>query len=348
VPFPGGEGGATLVDLDGDGIDDVAATVEGVFEETVTRAWFSGHTALDPEDVVITHAFGDAGSLGSTAGGDVDGDGFEDLLLASTAGSILDFNGIGGSVSVFLGPLSGAYDDADRGAVLLGDADHNGHAGFELDAASDLTGDGMNDVVVLDAQAHPDPEDGFGRLYVVPGPALGVSFLADEPVQFGPHEGIGAGVAMGDLDGDGYGDLAATDFADAGLHYGSAWVFFGPLENSLDESAADVTLPDIDSGSVALPGDVDGDGNNDLVADVIDDPQGRPYHLEVVFDPQAVVTAGAFIVPSVLDNSPLMVAGPGDIDGDGRADVLAGSPGAIYDGVQMGGAWLILGASTGY
>ena len=207
---------------------------------------------------------------------------------------------------------------------------------------ADVDGDGVPDFV---AGSPGDDTAGAqaGAAFVRSGRtgALLLSILGDSP-----GERLGSSTALvGDLDGDGRSEiLVGAHRADAaGVDSGLARVLSGGDGSTL------WNLPGAAPGdafglSVADAGDVDGDGVPDLAI-------GAPLHAA------GGAGAGAVDLVSGADGSTLLhvdgdvpggllgyaVAGAGDVDGDGRADVIVGAPYAAGVGPHAGRALVLAG-----
>jgi hypothetical protein len=226
--------------------------------------------------------------LGSAAGGrlgesvigvDLDGDGAVDLIAAGEGlGPEL---GQGGAVFVSnVGALVGdlTVDDGDATWTGVAAADGLGVYG-SFTSLPDSDGDGYEDVLAGAGGAG----GGAGAVYLLRGrqvPNSGV--LADQAaVTFtgAPGDGI-THSSGGDFDGDGALDVAlASGIADEeGLvDAGIAWVFYGPLSPGVHEvrsmadaqftgeAAGDVLGDGALKGSLAVAGDLDGDGLPEVV-----------------------------------------------------------------------------------
>lgn len=154
-----------------------------------------------------------------------------------------------------------------------------------------------------------------------------------------PSFKLGSSVCgLGDLDGDGVGDYAAAALRDnaQGLTTGLVRVWSGATGTLLREHRSASTW-DHFGAALANPGDLDGDGRDDLLIGApFDDWQG-PGAGAV----HALSGADGHLIYVLFGQDPWdqfgrALAGIGDLDGDGRADFAVGSPRADRGGPESG------------
>jgi hypothetical protein len=209
-----------------------------------------------------------------------------------------------------------------------------------------------------------------------PAPAPVTALRIDGPAA-GAH--FGAAVAgAGDVNGDGHEDIVVGSPLGLGGEApcaGSAYVLFGPFApGTLDLRTASppgLTITgarcrEFAGTSVAAAGDVDGDGLDDVV---IGAPAGSPAEegratasgrAYVVFGRRsggavdlARLGDGGLVVDGrereITDAFGWSVAGAGDVDGDGRDDIVIAAPGnpGFEDRSQPGYAYVVFGRERG-
>jgi hypothetical protein len=286
--------------------------------------------------------------------GDVDGDGHDDLLIG--APFYPDWGGRGAAYLV-LGPVTGTLDLAVADAKLVGEqvrVDDDDIAGSSVSGAGDVDGDGHDDLLV-GAYYNDEGGNNAGAAYVVLGPVTGILDLAFADAKLVGEEGLdyaGSSVSDGgDANGDGRDDLivGAWRNQEGGRFAGAAYVVLGPLSGTLDLSLADAKLVgggdrDYAGWSVSDAGDVDGDGQDDLLVG------GDEAYLVLgaVTGTLDLSLADATLTGEYGGGGAYDVSGAGDVDGDGHDDLLVGAP--TYRGLsegRMGAAHVVLGPVTG-
>lgn len=165
---------------------------------------------------------------------------------------------------------------------------------------------------------------------------------------------LGGDVAVLDLNRDGVDDVLVTAQGEGAVFgYLNATVLGG---GSLEVADADYVFS---VGSkfpvMANVGDVDGDGYDDLAvgdADALDTRKGVVYlYLSANVTPEMDFGDADYTFTAINNDSrygPLFgrsIAGAGDVDGDGRSDLLVGGTGHETVGLYVGAAWLFLSSS---
>ena len=375
-------------DIDGDGFGDfivgapsadtgagrsyVVFGKSGGFDPTVDLAVVAAGTG---GFVVVGQNLGDLSGVSVASAGDVNGDGFGDLIV----GAIYAGGGTGRSYVVF-GQAGGFAASVDLAAVAAGSGGFAilGQAGGDLSGysvagAGDIDGDGFDDLIVGAYRAATYA----GKSYVVYGKSGGFGAAIDLGaiaagtggfVLVGQNPGDRSGFSVasaGDINGDGFADLIIGAPRASG-YTGRSYVVFGKAGGfgaSVDLSAVAagsggfVILGQANDGagnSVSSAGDINGDGFDDLIigATKAGGYTGRSY---VVFgksggfgasiDLAAVAGGtGGFILlgQNTNDRSGISVSSAGDVDGDGFDDLTVGAPGAS-GGSYLGNTYVVLG-----
>lgn len=271
-----------------------------------------------------------------------------------------------GKVAVFHGAPGGlagelSVNDAD----LIFEGPIGGyHVGFSLDGAGDITGDGLADLLV----GAPDANGSRGRVYILTSTILtetGTFAIEDEAVMVeGEESGESLGtsvVFLGDVDGDGLGDLAAgspdgdvpwTDGGIVTLYAGTAGIDTGVAPEILARFGSEWD-DFMFGGALAGNADLDGDGLMDLLVGahyaylgpVMKGGRAYLFHGRTTgWDTLADATEADASVAGigVGDNLGLGLA-LSDLDGDGFDEILLGAPYRDAMGSDSGELYLFWG-----
>ena len=132
-------------------------------------------------------------------------------------------------------------------------------------AAGDVDGDGFDDLLIGDPLFDGD-FDNSGRITIHRGSAAGLSQSPDWTVEGGASDArLGPVFAVGDVNGDGFGDIVAQQS------------LTGVLELVMGSSGGPSERTTLLVGSVRGHGDVNGDGFSDIGVTVLPPRQGRVW-----------------------------------------------------------------------
>jgi hypothetical protein len=322
-------------DFNGDGFADVIVGAPDTNNEAgAAYVYFGGPgTLFDPTPDIALHGNAAGDRLGSSVGGagDLNSDGFADLVIGAP-----HVGGELGAVYVYLGKRDGAL--ATR---TLAAQSRSLYFGLEVAAAGDIDGDGFTDLAV---GMNPSA-GGSGSVFF--GDATGALTVSS------PLRALSVGPIAGgsDVNGDGFADLLVSGGGSSGatLHFG------GPDRMAFGTLAAPYGEPDPGFGSsVALPGDVDGDGFDDVLIGASERYQGGVggayFYAGGPKSSFGTIAYSKIVGPMAPgERSEWLVASPGDVNGDGFADLVTGSiaAGPSASGsvsIYTGGSRLVLHA----
>ena len=314
---------------------------------------------LDATIELLGEAQGDSAGFAVAGGGDLNGDGVQDLLIGAPNESSGGW--IAGMAYVIQGPVERAINLLEADARLIGE--HEGdQAGTALAIVGDLNGDGFDDLA-LGAPGSDRGGEGAGAVYLFYGPVQGVLRIgAADAILTGEHKGDAAGVSLsgaGDVNGDGFDDLiVGTRQGDAGLDARSvaAYLVYGPTEGERSLRDAGVALLHEASRSgqayqVSGAGDVNGDGFDDILVSGLLQDTGSPIQGVCLFYGPIDHTIKLGDAPAKLieraHTTRLSVSGAGDVNGDGFDDIIVGNPFADHDHEDSGAVYIVHGPMLG-
>ncbi len=378
-------------DIDGDGYEDVimgAPATTGGSAVGTAYVIYGGATAsfsdIDLSSMTLdpaTTGFKITGELAvdwlgySVSAGDIDNDGYDDLLIGAK-----NKNPYQGAAYVIYGKARSSLQNIDLSTTTLNPAttgflitgkSYSGFFGYALSARGDINGDGYNDMIFGSA----------GTVFVVyGGPKSTMTNIALASTTLNPTTtgftvtGSSSGYfgyavdILGDVDNDGYDDIIIGDYG-ANSNLGAAHVIYGGTKSTrqnfdlssttLNPSTQGFSLTVSDSGSVYLGNavagaDVNGDGYTDVIVGGVNYNNfgGAVYVLyggpRSIFSSStnfatAPITAAFSIKGSLAGDRFGKALWGRDIDGDGYEDVIVG---AFGKNSNMGATYVIYGGES--
>ncbi len=259
-----------------------------------------------------------------SSAGDVNGDGYGDLIIGARNADPNGQSAAGETYVVFGGPGVGASGSINLSALngtngfVINGIDASDFSGRSVSSAGDVNGDGIDDLII---GAYGGDPNGLGR--------AGESYIV-----FGKNTGFAASLNLSALNGTN-----------------------GFVINGIDAN-------DYSGRSVSSAGDVNGDGIDDLIIGAYKaDPNGQSNAGEsyIVFGKSTGFAASlnlstlngtnGFVIHGIdaSDASGRSVSSAGDVNGDGIGDLIIGAPYADPNGQSNAGeSYIVFGKSTGF
>ncbi len=386
---------AGIGDVNGDGRDDIAISANlydnGQTDEGKIFVWYGGPGGLScGAGCPVSAASADWGAesnqadawLNAIAGGDVDGDGFNDLIAGASG---YDYSPVADTGAVFV------WRGGPGGLSVPGDPNHaywtaygnsaNDKLGYRV-AAVDVNIDGSMDVIASSIYfAHGETEEGavfawYTPLDVSSGYPSSPSTASwkVESNQANAYLGVAISTA-GDVNGDNFPDLivSASYYDNGQPNEGLAFVFHGsviglPGNGAGWQAAASIANWTVESNhgdgflgaAVGAAGDVNADGYDDVIVgepnySVSGNKRGKAY---VFYGSASGLSCGAGC-PLDAGNANWGVEGEqngallgsavisaGDVNGNHVSDVFIGAPASSTDNSDIGKAFGYFGTSA--
>ena len=327
----------TAGDVNGDGYDDLIVGAYHYKEFSGRVYVYAGNAnGLGATPIFTVTGEGPGIYFGRSVGaaGDVNGDGYDDVIVGAQA-----YDRWTGRVHVYAGSPSGL------GAAPIFTASGEGPSnsfGRCAGTAGDVNGDGYSDIFV-GAHGYGDFQ---GRVYVYTGSAGGLgaapAFMATGEEANG-HLGYSAGTA-GDVNGDGYDDLIVGADGQS-RNTGRVYVYAGSASglSAIPIFAATGEAERNHFGySASTAGDTNGDGYDDVIVGAYqyNHATGRVYVYPGNADGLSITPIFFATGEGSATSFGRSVGTAGDVNGKGHADLVVGALG--YDD-YTGRAYVYLG-----
>ncbi|PQA83473.1 hypothetical protein C5F52_08475 [Limnohabitans sp. TS-CS-82] len=371
---------ATAGDFNGDGYDDLLIGVAGSTESGVYVVYGN---ALGEGMNLDTNATMSNGQIAADQGfkifggkylgesvtgiGDVNGDGFADVLIGNNTGDVTAGAGfvVYGSASPAALNLSSGTIAASRGYKIAADASYS-NLGNSVAGVGDVNGDGIGDFI-MGAPGDTTAYKG-GAAFVVYGKTNAATLTFGTNGSIAAADGFkltgagndGAGTSVsgaGDVNGDGLADVIVSAAGSVSNYDGAAYVILGGATggdmNALVAAGkgfkitgASTTVAGYNLGtSVSSAGDVNGDGYADLIVSKNDVAAyvvyggATPTSISLTGGTMAASQGFRIVGNVAIANGLSQVSSAGDMNGDGFADVVVGS--------KSGSSYVVYGSATG-
>lgn len=369
------------VDINGDGIDDIVVGAPEANSQTGKAYVIYGKSSGFSSTIELSSLSGTDGFVingrdvgdftgNAFAAGDIDGDGFEDLMIGAQygggAGAIGEVSVIHGKSGSFSSPYDLSGITPGDGFTIYGESNYD-EIGADL-ASGDINGDGFDDIIM------GSTDNSTGKAYVLFGKGSDFS-TSYQLSNMTSSEGMlingvasadkaGHAVASGNINGDNADDVLIGAPGAGGTSYGDpkpgrSYVVFGSansLPGTLDLSSLDGSngfridgdADDDKAGESIAAADINGDGYDDVIvgANWADangtNNSGKVYTVfgknsgfAASIDVTSLDGSTGFVLNSTveMDYSAAAVTS-GDINGDGFDDVVNGAVG--YTGYSPG------------
>lgn len=347
---------ASAGDFNGDGFSDVLVGVpyydKTAIDEGRANLYLGSNTFFDDPITAYSLNSGQAGALmGLTVAtaGDIDGDGFSDILV----GSPLFGANKAGAVRYYKGNASGAPQDVATLAINL----PNAQFGYSIAPAGDVDADGFSDVIIgARWYTNGQGQDGEGAAFIYRGGGNGLQ--SNPTILEGNQYNAAMGnkvSSAGDVNGDGYSDVLISAYLyDLNIanqkDHGIVNLYLGSSTGITSQQQPSRTFYGKDNdhmgSSIACAGDVNGDGYSDILlgAEYYDNGQFNEGGVFVYYGSQGSVGIVGEPVATMESNQAdgwfgTAVASAGDVNGDGFSDIALGAyqydKGSNNEGVVM-------------
>jgi Ca2+-binding RTX toxin-like protein len=367
---PGGNAGYAVSsgDINGDGYSDIIIGAYGANYAAGETYVLYGNANFGNSSSLTLSAAGvhfsgvlqyDYSGYSVSSGGDINGDGIDDLVIGAPYAGTLHSHSYAGRAYIIFGgvaSLSGDFE-VDAGITLNGGKNED-WTGSSVSIVGDVNGDGFDDVLIGAVNADPHGTNS-GEAYLVFGHSVldtSINLTSLNGTDGFKITGIdagdfaGASVSGGDFNGDGYADILIGAPSAGSQSQGSAYVIFGHeggfsatidlghLTAGQGFEIDGLTKSDLAGDFVSTAGDINGDGFDDILVGTIHaDSNGSDSGSVTVIYGGTFTTGSAALIEGTSGNdtetgttaADIIIGAQGDdvLDGKGGFDAIQGGSG---------------------
>lgn len=363
-------------DVNGDGYDDFligSPSHAGVGANSGAAYLVYGSASVlesgKVSDTAIIKFSGESGgdmAAGSLAGaGDVNGDGYDDLLIGASSRNLNT-----GSVYLVYGKSAKftSVSLSDAAFVEFTGESFSDVAGGSVAGAGDVNNDGYDDFLIS-SNGNSDAANFAGAVYLVYGKSAAYTDLSlgdSSVIKFTgatANDSLASGLDSGDVNGDGYSDLllSSSSLDDS---TGGFYIIYGQSSALSSMSISDSSVikftgensGDNAGGSIASDADVNGDGYDDILVGAIQNSAGgvtagAAYIIYGQSTKLATSSLGGTGIVKYIGEEPGDLAGIdlamlGDVNGDGYDDFIIGGSMNDVGASNAGAVYLLFGDAS--
>ncbi len=310
-------------DVNGDNFDDIIIGAFGTLLGSGAAEIYFGSSSMDnTPDVSISGITSSALGRSVSGAGDVNGDGFDDVIVGADY-----FGSATGSAKIYFGSAS-MNNTPD---IILSGENSTDKFGWSVSNAGDMNGDGFDDVIA----GAPGYASGKGKMYVYYGAAS--MDVYPDIIKTGGNANSYFGYSVsdaGDFNSDGFDDVISGAY---GENISMGKVYFYQYREDPPRTVADLTLTGASGSGLGIissdAGDVNGDGYSDFITSAVfmNNGAGKVY---IFFGGTNMDNVPDFIKSGTTANSSFgqCVSGAGDVNGDGFDDIIIGTNNSNVNG----------------
>jgi hypothetical protein len=360
-------------DLNGDGYDEsilAAPSKNTIYIARGKAGRYRGDTILSGSSIAVwtgDTSLRSSGYLGGAlAVGDLNADGFEDVVVADQGDD--DAGGNAGAIYIIYGHAgrTGSLDFLDGTLPKFTGEGASDAAGSAV-SVGDTDGDGYDDIVVsAKGYGYSDVDNYDGKIYLIKGQdseLTSMSLLDASTATWvgeNPFDHAGSSIAIGDINGDGLEDIltSASGNDDGGDAAGAVYLIYGSSDLSGENFLSDASMVQLTGEAMGdclceqlKVGDINRDGFGEILIPSYNDDAGVDAGaVYLIYGSSTTLSSMVLSDTSVVkftgedmgDYAGKTIA-VADQDGDGWSEIIIGAVGQDEAANDAGAVYIVRG-----